>query len=83
YDRCQVGVVTDMDGCEALGEFDIREREQMTRVLRTQVDVVLDHGAAVLNAADAQVADLAPLCDGSVVLYALDGTLPVVAAHRA
>ncbi|GAA4418586.1 cyanophycin synthetase [Acidovorax lacteus] len=83
YDRCHVGVVTDMDGCEALGEFDIREREQMTRVLRTQVDVVLDHGAAVLNAADAQVADLALLCDGSVVLYAIDGTLPVVAAHRA
>jgi cyanophycin synthetase len=47
------------------------------------VDVVLDHGAAVLNAAEAQVAALAPLCDGSVVLYAQDPHLPAIVAHRA
>ena len=83
YDRCQVGVVTDMDGAENLAEFDIQNREQMTRVLRTQVDVVLDGGAAVLNAADPQVADLAPLCDGDVVLYAQDASLPAIVEHRA
>ena len=83
YDRCQVGVVTDMDGAENLAEFDIQSREQMTKVLRTQVDVVLDGGAAVLNAADPQVADLAPLCDGGVVLYAQDASLPAIVEHRA
>lgn len=83
YDRCQVGVVTDMDGAENLAEFDIQTREQMTKVLRTQVDVVLDGGAAVLNAADPQVADLAPLCDGDVVLYAQDASLPAIVEHRA
>ena len=83
YDRCQVGVVTDMDGAETLAEFDIQTREQMTKVLRTQVDVVLDGGAAVLNAADPQVADLAPLCDGDVVLYAQDASLPAIVEHRA
>ncbi|MBP3980231.1 cyanophycin synthetase [Acidovorax sp. JG5] len=83
YDRCQVGVVTDMDGAENLPEFDIQSREQMTKVLRTQVDVVLDGGAAVLNAADPQVADLAPLCDGDVVLYAQDASLPAIVEHRA
>lgn len=83
YDRCQVGVVTDMDGAENLAEFDIQSREQMPKVLRTQVDVVLDGGAAVLNAADPQVADLAPLCDGDVVLYALDASLPAIVEHRA
>ncbi|MBY0453814.1 MAG: cyanophycin synthetase [Burkholderiaceae bacterium] len=83
YDRCTVGVVTDMDGMQDLAEFDIHEQEQMTRVLRTQVDVVLESGAAVLNAAEPQVADLARLCDGDVILYATDPDLPVVVAHRA
>ena len=83
YDRCQVGVVTDMLGVEGLAEFDVHEQEQMTKVLRTQVDVVLPSGAAVLHAADAQVADLARLCDGGVVLYAQDGELAAIAEHRA
>ena len=83
YDRCQVGVVTDMDGAETLAEFDIHEQDQMTKVMRTQVDVVLAEGASVLNAAITQVADLAPLSDGAVVLYAQDATLPAIVEHRA
>ncbi|WP_042424882.1 cyanophycin synthetase [Comamonas granuli] len=83
YDRCQVGVVTDMDGKEALAAFDVHEQEQMFKVLRTQVDVVLPGGAAVLNAAEPQVLELAPLCDGAVVLYAQDAQLPAIAQHRA
>ncbi|MFT4242994.1 MAG: cyanophycin synthetase [Acidovorax sp.] len=83
YDRCLVGVVTDMDGLETLAEFDVYEQDQMTKVLRTQVDVVLSEGAAVLNAAIAQVADLAPLCDGAVILYAQDAALPAIMEHRA
>ena len=83
YDRCQVGVVTDMDGVETLAEFDVHEQEQMTKVMRTQVDVVLAEGATVLHAAIAQVADLAPLSDGDVVLYAQDSTLPAITEHRA
>ena len=78
-----MGVVTDMDGVETLAEFDVHEQDQMTRVLRTQIDVVLTGGASVLNASIAQVADLAPLSDGAVVLYAQDASLPVVTAHRA
>ncbi len=83
YDRCTVGVVTDLDGWEALAHFDIHGAEQMPRVLRTQVDVVLDEGAAVLNADAAGVAELAPLCDGAVILYSADADHPAVAAHRA
>lgn len=82
YDRCQVGVVTDMDGYEALANHDIHEAEQMTRVLRTQIDVVLTRGAGVLNADDAQTADLARLCDGQVLFYSLDASNATVAAHR-
>lgn len=83
YDRCLVGVVTDMDGVSTLADFDVHEQEQMTKVLRTQVDVVLDKGAAVLNATEPQVAALAPLCDGSVVLYAQDALHPAIIEHRA
>lgn len=83
YDRCRVGVVTDLAGAEALAEFDITESDQLVKVLRTQVDVVLSDGMAVLNAADPRIADMARLCDGEVILYAQDGGLEVLASHRA
>ncbi|WP_324778994.1 cyanophycin synthetase [Thiobacillus sedimenti] len=83
YDRCLVGVVTDMRMEASLAEYYIREPGQMHTVMRTQVDVVLPDGAAVLHAADPAVAELAELCDGAVVFYALEPDLPVIAAHRA
>ena len=83
YDRCQVGIVTDATGFEALGEFDIHNAEQLYHVLRTQVDIVLPEGAAVLNAADPLVARMAELCDGEVIFYGLAQDLPAIAAHRA
>lgn len=81
YDKCLVGVVTDAQGHGELGEFYISEEAQMFNVLRTQVDVVLPEGAAVLNAADAQVAEMAELCDGSVIFYGMDEQVPAIAAH--
>ncbi len=83
YDKCAVGVVTDMDGHEVLGEFYINDADGMANVVRTQVDVILPDGAAVLNAANAAVAELAELCDGEVVFYALDPATPVIVTHRA
>ena len=82
YDRCEVGIVTDLDGAEDLAEFDITESDQMVRVLRTQVDVVLPEGTAVLNAADMRVAGLAPLCDGDVILYSVDPQAEALAKHQ-
>jgi len=81
YDRCQVGVVTDMDGLGTLDEHDIRTEEQLYKVLRTQVDVVLPEGVAVLNAAEPQLVEMAALSDGEVLFYALDPA--AVAEHRA
>ncbi len=83
YDRCTVGIVTDLDGAEALGHYDVRESDQLVKVMRTQVDVVLSDGVAVLNAADDRIAGLAELCDGSVILYALDESLAAIAAQVA
>ncbi|MBU2285962.1 MAG: cyanophycin synthetase [Gammaproteobacteria bacterium] len=83
YDRCEVGIVTDLEGASGLAEFDITESDQLVRVLRTQVDVVLPGGAAVLNAADPRVAGLAPLCDGDVILYAVDPQVEALTKHQA
>lgn len=82
YDRCTVGVVTDMNGIEDVADFYIRDADAMRNVIRSQVDVILPDGVAVLNAADERVAGLAELCDGSVIYYAADETNPTLAAHR-
>lgn len=83
YDRCTVGVVTDMAGLADLAEFHIHDADALRNVIRTQVDVILPDGVAVLNAANEQVAALAELCDGGVIFYAFDEHHPVLAAHRA
>lgn len=83
YDRCEIGVVHDLAGHEALAEHDIHEPGQMFKVMRSQVDVVLPRGAAVLHAVDPRIVEMAELCDGTVVLYAIDGTLPAVRGHLA
>lgn len=83
YDRCAVGVVTDIGSFEALTDFYIDDADRLYNVVRTQVDVVLPSGTAVLNAADPQVVKMAELCDGKVIFYGLDATLDAIASHRA
>lgn len=83
YDRCQVAVVTNIDPAEQVADRYIETPEHLTNVLRTLVDVVLPEGVAVLNADDALVAPLAPLCDGEVIFFSLAADNPVVAEHRA
>ncbi|WP_077035678.1 cyanophycin synthetase [Pelomonas sp. KK5] len=86
YDRCQVGVVTDMDGSigglAGLAEYDVQDAAALYKVMRTQVDVVLSEGVAVLHAAVPALVEMAELSDGEVVLYALDGNLPAIRSHR-
>lgn len=83
YDKCAVGIVTDMAWHEDLAEFHIHDADAMRSVMRTQVDVILPDGAAVLNADDPAVAALADLCDGAVIFYGLDAQLEPIAQHRA
>ena len=82
YDKCSVGVVTDVSGFEALNDFYIDDLDKLYNVVRTQVDVVLPQGTAVLNAADPQVVKMASLCDGKVIFYALDSQRETIVAHR-
>jgi cyanophycin synthetase len=82
YDKCAVGVVTDVSDFEDVSDFHIESLDKLYNVLRTQVDVVLPSGAAVLNAADPQVVEMADLCDGEVIFYGADEHLAAIAAHR-
>ena len=81
YDWCQVGIVTNIDPDHSLPDFYIDDADQMSRVVRTQVDVVLPTGVAVLNAADARVAELASLCDGKVIFFAASASAAAIATH--
>jgi len=82
YDRCQVGVVTNIIGTEGLDKFYIHEPDQVYNVLRTQVDIVLPDGVAVLNANDPLVLKMAELCDGSVILFGMNPETPAITEHR-
>ena len=83
YDRCQVGVVTNLDPADILPEFYVHEPEQIATVLRTQVDVVLPGGTAVLNADDPLLANMASLCDGAVIFFGMDDAASTMAEHLA
>jgi cyanophycin synthetase len=82
YDKCTVGVVTDMQAGD-LSEFYIHDQDALANVVRSQVDVIVPEGTAVLNAAHPEVVALAELCDGRVIFYALDEQHAVLARHRA
>ena len=83
YDRCQVGIVTNVNVARHTGRYYIETPEHVFTTLRTQVDLVLPKGAAVLNAKEAMLVEMAALCDGEVVYFALDPSLPALAEHLA
>jgi cyanophycin synthetase len=73
YDRCSVGVVTNLDPLDTVPECSITAPEQIYNVLRTQVDVVLSNGCSVLNADDEAVVKMAELSDGEVIFFSKYG----------
>ena len=83
YDRCLIGVVTSFDPSETLDDLYIETPEGMYGVYRSQVDVVLSEGTAVLNGDDEQVADMASLSDGEVIFYGRDPASAAIEAHLA
>ena len=83
YDRCLVGIVTDMGNVADVADLYVRDEDALYNVVRGQVDVVLSDGAAVLNAADPRLAALADLSDGAVLFYAQDEANATLQAHRA
>jgi len=82
YDRCLVGIVTDMGTAADVADLYVRDQDALFNVVRSQVDVVLAQGASVLNADDAEVVELAELSDGAVVFYARDASNQTIEQHR-
>ena len=80
--RPAVGVVTNVDPEMHLGEFYMDSAEKIWNVFRTQVDLVLSYGVAVLNAEDPAVVEMAPLSDGEVIFYGVDGNAEAIATAR-
>jgi cyanophycin synthetase len=81
FDRCDVGVVTNV-GRDQLGICYIDTIEQMAKVKRCIVDIVLPTGTAVLNADDPLVAEMGEYSKGSVMYFSRTDESTVVATHR-
>jgi len=81
YDRCQVGVVLNVDPKANFPQYAIYDEDQVFSIVRTQVDVVLPTGVAVLNADDPMVASMAELCDGEVIFFTQDSSSSIAQEH--
>lgn len=83
YDRCDIGIITDVQDPESLQDFYIHDRDQLFNVLRTQIDVVLPEGTAILNASDPLAIKMAELCDGEVMYFDVNPQHPILLDHLA
>jgi len=86
YDKCAVGVVSEIDEItelKNLSDLYITDTDKLFNVVRTQIDVVLPSGVAVLNADNPTIVELAELCDGKVIFYGKNSASDVIANHRA
>jgi cyanophycin synthetase len=83
FDRCDVAVVTNIGSGDHLGLNYITTVQELAVLKRVIVQNVAKTGAAVLNAADPNVASMASKCKGAVTFFALDKFHPVMATHRA
>lgn len=83
FDRCNVAVVTNIGVGDHLGLNYISTVEDLAVVKRVIVQNVGPSGMAVLNAADAMVANMAASCPGGVIFFAKDRNQSVLATHNA
>ena len=83
FDKCDVAIVTNIGIGDHLGMNFINTVDTLALVKRVIVQNVATHGAAVLNAADPLVAQMAESCPGQVIFFAHDGQHPVLNTHRA
>lgn len=81
FDKCDVAIVTNIATADHLGLSDLHTPEDMFKVKRSGVDVVLPTGTAVLNAEDPLVVQMAGLSAGSVTFFSLNPDHEVVRQH--
>jgi len=83
FDWCDVAIVTNVGEGDHLGLGGIATVEELARVKAIPVRRVSAQGAAVLNADDPLVVDMAKLCRGSVIYFSRNADSPVLRDHRA
>ena len=81
YERCEVGIITQIDWSEDLSAYKVHSHAERVQVYRTQMDVVLPKGMAVLNADDPNIVELARHCDGQITWLCLNSKTPLIEAH--
>jgi cyanophycin synthetase len=82
FDRCDIAVVTNIGEGDHLGLADVQTPEQLAKVKRTVVEALGSNGAAVLNADDPLVAEMARYCPGTTVFFAKSGSHPLIIQRR-
>jgi cyanophycin synthetase len=82
FDQCSVGVVTNVSA-DHLGLGGINTLEELAGVKQVVVEAVSPGGAAVLNAEDPLVAEMAAATDAAVIYFCRDANNHVMAAHLA
>jgi cyanophycin synthetase len=82
FDWCSVGVVTNVSA-DHLGLKGINTVEELAHVKQVVVENVHRDGAAVLNAEDRLTAQMAAVCSGRVVYFALNPEHHVMRSHLA
>ena len=83
FDRCHVGVVTNIGLGDHLGLNFITTVEDLAVLKRVVVQNVGPNGMVVLNACDPKVVDMAVHSTGAVTFFASEPHHPVIALHRA
>jgi len=81
YERCEVGIITQIDWSEDLSAYKVHSHAERVQVYRTQMDVVLPKGMAVLNADDPNIVELARHCDGQITWLCLNSNTPLIETH--
>jgi cyanophycin synthetase len=82
FDACTVGVVTNISA-DHMGLGGVETLEDLARVKQVVVEAARRDGAAVLNADDALVAEMAAATDAPVIYFSVRADNHVVAAHLA
>jgi cyanophycin synthetase len=82
FDWCDVAIVTNVGEGDHLGLGGISTVEELARIKAIPVRRVSSQGAAVLNADDPLVVDMAKLCRGSVIFFSRNAESPVMVEHR-
>ncbi|HSJ59403.1 MAG TPA: cyanophycin synthetase [Anaerolineae bacterium] len=80
FDTCKVAVVTNI-AADHLGLRGVETLKDLARVKEVLVEAVMEDGAAVLNAEDPLVAEMAASCYGEVVYFSSEPDHPVIRAH--